>query len=909
MCFHETLCLDDYRASSDRETRIGGANPAIRTLFYRLVRLLGLAIHPIFVFDGPNKPTFKRNKRSGRGDGVATAMAKRVIRLFGFTIHDAPGEAEAECALLEREGVVDAVLSEDVDTIMFGCRRTLRNWSAEGKGPKTPTHVSMYDAGAVASGSSGLNREGMVLVALMSGGDYLPEGVPGCGIKVACEAARAGFGRDLCRLKRADEDGLKAWKKRFLHELRTNESGFFRTRHKALEIPEGFPNIEILRYYTHPVVSRQATVDRLKKEFPAKVTVDIVGLREFARETFDWTFRIGAVKFIRVLAPSLLVQQFLERHMSAEAQHDDLALKQEEEAALIRAISSKRRHFSTDATPELRISFIPADIVKLDLSAEPEEEVEEFGRNGLALNSDDEFDGEAVELGDEQPKTSSSKKPFDPLQPDLVWIPETVAKLGAPLTVEDWEGNQRLRVQGKEQRAATKATRKTRTRMADMPAGALDKFVKVTKAVSDGAKKDSCLGLNLPPPCSLPIPPPTQAPGAKARSKQSRKSSATKQANTSTTEINPWTLAGSQVSPRVTKSCTTSSQALPKPGYAEEPILISSSPCAPASPSATGEGVPCGQQMTPTGPKRSEESSATPLSRSPSQRRRTTPTSGRPTEREHMAAKSSLPTRKVRPFKRVKNREDDNVDIAATITAQKSIKDYGRILRNASPSQTNAKPTAASKARLIEIPSDDEEFPLSLSPPRRRSANPARLSLQDTSTLANLGMTEDDDPFGPLPPPPVSSSPRALSRPADGTKQQRPQPRAHSRELSVDIATVTTATASTTTSVATAGTMAKSSTTKLYIPRTSIGGLGYFEEVEVPRDEADFFMVDDNTSTSNSASTSDKTKGDPRTKNGSAGSGRRLELGLGTISGRERGQRRKVWRLSEVEVYDLTGDD
>jgi Holliday junction resolvase YEN1 len=211
-------------------------------------------------------------------------MAKRLIRLFGFTIHDAPGEAEAECALLEQQGIVDAVLSEDVDTIMFGCRRTLRNWTAEGtKGSKTPTHVSMYDAAAVAAGppgaGPGLDRQGMVLVALMSGGDYLPEGVPGCGVKVACEAAKAGFGRDLCRIKRADRDGLAAWKQRLLHELRTNESRYFRTRHKALEIPESFPDMEILRYYTHPVVSRDGTIERLRAEFPPASTVDVVGLR------------------------------------------------------------------------------------------------------------------------------------------------------------------------------------------------------------------------------------------------------------------------------------------------------------------------------------------------------------------------------------------------------------------------------------------------------------------------------------------------------------------------------------------------------------------------------------------------------------------------------------------------------
>jgi Holliday junction resolvase YEN1 len=456
-------------------------------------------------------------------------MAKRLIRLFGFTIHDAPGEAEAECALLEQQGIVDAVLSEDVDTIMFGCRRTLRNWTAEGtKGSKTPTHVSMYDAAAVAAGppgaGPGLDRQGMVLVALMSGGDYLPEGVPGCGVKVACEAAKAGFGRDLCRIKRADRDGLAAWKQRLLHELRTNESRYFRTRHKALEIPESFPDMEILRYYTHPVVSRDGTIERLRAEFPPASTVDVVGLREFTRETFDWNFRNGAVKLIRVLAPSLLVQEFLRRSGSAEG--DDLELKQRQESALVRAISNtnKRTHFSTDATPELRISFVPADIVKLDLAREPEEEVEAFGRSGIALNSDDEFDEEAAEeLGDEQPK-SSGRKPFDPLQPDLVWIPETVAKLGVPLTVEDWEAKQRA----KDQRAATKAPRKPRAKKTDMPAGALDKYVKVTKNVVGTAKPAPRLELAPSPPRANSQ---LNPPAPRGRGKQVKKTSTSSRPN------------------------------------------------------------------------------------------------------------------------------------------------------------------------------------------------------------------------------------------------------------------------------------------------------------------------------------------------------------------------------------------
>ncbi|KAK3490180.1 uncharacterized protein B0T23DRAFT_420727 [Neurospora hispaniola] len=591
----------------------GGSNPAVRTLFYRLVRLLGHAIQPLFVFDGPNKPAFKRNKRSysyGNSHGVADAMAKRMICLFGFMCHDAPGEAEAECALLQREGVVDAVLSEDVDTIMFGCRKTLRNWSAEGaRSSKTPTHVSVYDVDERKGGINGLDREGMVLVALMSGGDYLPEGVPGCGVKVACEAARAGFGKELCGIRRADEAALERWKERLTRELRTNESGFFRTRHKALDIPEGFPSLEVLRYYTHPVVSKSETVQRLKRQFPGKQDVDVEGLRVFVRETFDWEYRTGAVKFCRVLAPSLLVQYLLQRS-EGDDDTDDLRRKEKEEAALVKAIKSRRTHFSTDATPELRISYVPIKVVTLDLDAEPEEEDNEgFGRVGLALNSDDEFDAEDEPPGSTQ--GGSSAKPFDPFKPDLAWIPETVAKLGVPLTVEIWEEKQRA----KELKAANKGTRKAQTtkQTGGMPAGALEKYVKVTKgsATAGTVTKSTSdyLSLDSSPPRSSHIAPPrssyvpfssqqlpplssdrfetattTSLKTTTSKGTTKASSARTSKKTTATSRPpsgNPWSLAGSQASTKITKNIASSQPAAKTSLFDHEPILISSSPSVP----------------------------------------------------------------------------------------------------------------------------------------------------------------------------------------------------------------------------------------------------------------------------------------------------------------------------------------
>ncbi|KAL6871943.1 hypothetical protein J3F83DRAFT_733231 [Trichoderma novae-zelandiae] len=439
----------------------GGTNPAIRTLFYRLVRLLGTPIQPIFVFDGPNKPKFKRHRRSGRGDGFAAAHAKRLIRLFGFVVHDAPGEAEAECAFLQRNGIVDAVLSEDVDTIMFGCTRTLRNWSAEGKGAK-PTHVSMYDVEEMNMADLGLDREGMVLVALMSGGDYIPEGVPGCGPKVACEAAKAGFGKSLCRLRVSDAEGLRKWKASLTHELQTNESKFFRTRHKALAIPEDFPNLEALRYYTHPVVSPESTLQAVRQKLSETRDIQLEGLREFARETFNWDFRIGAIKFIRVLSEGLFVNRIHQGGIDGDA--------------LVKKISGRRTHFSTDGTPELRLAYIPEEIVPIDISNEVEEEIA-YARNGLALNSDEEFSAAPDTVEDAQ----GSGKTFDISKPELTWVLEEVARRFAPRTVQAWED-------GTQAKTKRKPSKKKSKKADALPNSTLDSFVRVTKAVRTKGK-------------------------------------------------------------------------------------------------------------------------------------------------------------------------------------------------------------------------------------------------------------------------------------------------------------------------------------------------------------------------------------------------------------------------------------
>jgi holliday junction resolvase YEN1 len=487
----------------------------LRTLYYRLLRLLSTSVQPLFVFDGSQKPPFKRNKRTGTaGPSLTDFNTKQLLKFFGLPYHIAPGEAEAECALLQREGLVDAVLSEDVDTIMFGCGRTLRNWSSEGsRGNHTPTHVTVYDAKATKEGKSGLDREGMILVALMSGGDYITEGIPGCGIKVACEAARAGFGESLCKLSRTDTTGLSKWRENLAHELQTNESKHFRIKHKALQIPESFPNKEVLGYYTHPIVSSATRLAELKDAIEWDGGIDVAGLRMFVAEAFDWTHKSGARKFIRGLAPALLVSKVRSRANRRDSGFDDTVYTAMNEMELVREVCGTRKHFSTDGVPELRLVYHPANIVGLDLDAEVDES-EDYGRDGLAplgidenpqtYRSENESDG-SCRTRSRSPKKRNATN-YDPTEFQKIWVPETIAKFGIPLMVEDYE--EALRNPRKTSKL--KLTSKKSAANGGMPKGALDRFVTIIKPASEvqnarSPKKLYSVSQDLPPAYLAPV--------------------------------------------------------------------------------------------------------------------------------------------------------------------------------------------------------------------------------------------------------------------------------------------------------------------------------------------------------------------------------------------------------------------
>lgn len=430
-----------------------GANP-YRTLLYRLIRLCSLPIHALFVFDGPARPQYKRGKLIGDPHagtfGALLKLAKKMLDAFQMPYHNAPGEAEAECALLQRSGIVDAVMTEDIDAIMFGSTVTVMNFTRENPGgTSAATHVTIYRMEDAPDGSTkknvNMDRGGMILFALLSGGDYIPAGVPKCGRKVAREIVDAGFGAELLSIFEGDgkdiDVKLANWRERLQSELRDNSSGFFKNKHKAIIIPDIFPDRATVLDYITPVVSSPTTIDNLRYLFQWDSTIDVSALLQLVKEDLRWNETYAVVKLTSMLGPSLLTQRLL-MGLPLIACFDA-----DEETNSIRICNEKLSNNPKDAN-EVRVEYIPTKVVGLEVDAESialpsSSQQQQQQQQPVDVENNPEIlpdDTNEEEPSSQRPQT---KVPFDPKQKQRAWLLEPIAKLGLSDEIKEWRAKQR----------------------------------------------------------------------------------------------------------------------------------------------------------------------------------------------------------------------------------------------------------------------------------------------------------------------------------------------------------------------------------------------------------------------------------------------------------------------------------
>lgn len=473
----------------------GGRSPEIRTLFYRLLKFLALPIHPLFVYDGANKPPFKRGKAvSGQRNAPIIHLSKRLVDLFRFPRHDAPGEAEAECANLQRAGIVDAVMSNDVDAMMFGSSMTIMNFSKEsGSGTTSASHATCYRmSGEAGTSKVGIDRAGMILFALLSGGDYLPSGVPKCGSKLAAQIAKAGFGGDMLSaigfkgMERTEQ--LSEWRDRLQYELEENESGYFQNRHKAVRIPNDFPDQTILEYYASPVESNAEELSTLRQRLGNAWDQDIdpSDIRTFAAKYFDWNYRSGARKVVRLLAEPLVNYRLRLQRLPSAFPSNGPSLSNND-APMLQKVYKARVSYSTDGMTELQVDYIPIDVVGLDILEE--EPNPPLASQETVPSGDEEEDADTTSnppaSAPPSPVKKRATKRYDPYASEKMWIFETLANIGIPDVVEAWKKQEAEKAAPKKPRSRKTGPKKKGPIDPGMKRGSILKYGTLTKERTD----------------------------------------------------------------------------------------------------------------------------------------------------------------------------------------------------------------------------------------------------------------------------------------------------------------------------------------------------------------------------------------------------------------------------------------
>ncbi|KAI0776325.1 PIN domain-like protein, partial [Trametes elegans] len=275
-----------------------GENPELRTLFYRLAMLAEHPIHLIFVADSPLRPRIKRGKQVKTTLHWLAEGMRHFVNAFGFGWLDAAGEAKAELAKMNELRVIDAVMSEDSDVLLFGARVVLRNPSFK---RSTSGSVEVY-RNIVIFQNAGLSQGDLILYALLVGSDYDSIGLRGCGARTARGVLKYELGNKLIAgflAYTGDERTrwIARWRSRLQEVLRTDPRGFIGRTHPSLasSITPAFPDLHILRLFLEPQLLNITAYEGLSR--PS--VLDVARIGELCELYFTWGSRAGILKTLR----------------------------------------------------------------------------------------------------------------------------------------------------------------------------------------------------------------------------------------------------------------------------------------------------------------------------------------------------------------------------------------------------------------------------------------------------------------------------------------------------------------------------------------------------------------------------------------------------------------------------------
>ena len=208
------------------------ANPALHLVFTRTMKLLNLGINLVVViegkqrirdFSGDTADKF-RKRRSGTAFWKACKDCENMLGLLGVPVVRAKSEGEALCALLSQRGIVDGVISNDGDCLVFGAKVIYTKYSNENL---DNGRVIRYELGSlyaeveasddedIGDSETGtivkLSRSDLISFALLTGSDLVGAGLPKVGHKKAIRFIRKCQQDNPLTKETASLDELRSW--------------------------------------------------------------------------------------------------------------------------------------------------------------------------------------------------------------------------------------------------------------------------------------------------------------------------------------------------------------------------------------------------------------------------------------------------------------------------------------------------------------------------------------------------------------------------------------------------------------------------------------------------------------------------------------------------------------------------
>lgn len=198
----------------------------ISGLFYRNVNFLSLGIKPVYIFDG-KPPSLKsaeieRRKQIKKDATIKFEKAltegkyeeakkyaqqtsslkdemvedsKHILELFGIPFIHAPSEGEATAANLTITGQAYASASQDFDSLLFGARKLVRNFTNSGR-RKLPNRNTTIEIEPEVIDlqktllTLGISREQLIDLGILIGTDFNPNGFERIGPKTALKVIK-----------------------------------------------------------------------------------------------------------------------------------------------------------------------------------------------------------------------------------------------------------------------------------------------------------------------------------------------------------------------------------------------------------------------------------------------------------------------------------------------------------------------------------------------------------------------------------------------------------------------------------------------------------------------------------------------------------------------------------------------